>query len=133
MEAILPKRRLPPGLVIWGSIAERTSQPTNRLWIGICLPVHSDNHVDIKSSPHRVPFIYTRMMPASTPDKTSVQPFPFLDLKVQYRTIKAEIDAAIERVMESQHFILGPEVESFEKEIAACTQTQVAVACASGS
>ncbi len=72
-------------------------------------------------------------MPASTSDKTSVQPFPFLDLKAQYRTIKAEIDAAIQRVMESQHFILGPEVESFEKEIAAYTKTQFAVACASGS
>ena len=73
------------------------------------------------------------MMPASRSDKTSVQPFPFLDLKAQYRTIKAEIDAAIERVMESQHFILGPEVESFEKEIAAYVQSPFAIACASGS
>jgi dTDP-4-amino-4,6-dideoxygalactose transaminase len=73
------------------------------------------------------------MMPASASNKTSVQQFPFLDLKAQYRTIKAEIDAAIQRVMESQHFILGPEVESFEKEIAAYTKTQFAIACASGS
>lgn len=73
------------------------------------------------------------MMSASVSNKTSVQPFPFLDLKAQYRTIKAEIDAAIQRVMESQHFILGPEVESFEKDIAAYTKTQFAVACASGS
>jgi dTDP-4-amino-4,6-dideoxygalactose transaminase len=61
-------------------------------------------------------------MPPSSPNKTLVQPFPFLDLKAQYRAIKPEIDAAIKRVMESQHFILGPEVEGFEKEIAVYTQ-----------
>jgi dTDP-4-amino-4,6-dideoxygalactose transaminase len=72
-------------------------------------------------------------MPAGTSSNTSVQPFPFLDLKAQYRSIKAEIDAAIQRVMESQQFILGPEVESLEHEIATYTQTQFAIACASGS
>jgi dTDP-4-amino-4,6-dideoxygalactose transaminase len=72
-------------------------------------------------------------MPARTSNKNVVQPFPFLDLKAQYRTIKAEIDAAIQRVMDSQHFILGPEVEGLEKEIAAYTQTKFAIACASGS
>jgi dTDP-4-amino-4,6-dideoxygalactose transaminase len=72
-------------------------------------------------------------MPASTSKKNAILPFPFLDLKAQYRTIKAEIDAAIQRVMESQHFILGPEVECLETEIANYTQTQFAIACASGS
>ncbi len=72
-------------------------------------------------------------MPASASDKTSVQPFPFLDLKAQYHTIKADIDAAIRRVMESQHFILGPEVESLENDIATYAQAKFAVACASGS
>jgi len=72
-------------------------------------------------------------MTTSTSSKGSVQPFPFLDLKAQYRTIKAEINAAIQRVMESQQFILGPEVEGLEKEIAAYIQAQFAVACASGS
>jgi len=72
-------------------------------------------------------------MTTSTSSKGSVRPFPFLDLKAQYRTIKAEINAAIQRVMESQHFILGPEVEGLEKEVAAYTQAQFAIACASGS
>jgi dTDP-4-amino-4,6-dideoxygalactose transaminase len=80
-----------------------------------------------------VPVIYTRTMPASTFSKSSVQPFPFLDLKAQYQTLKVEIDAAIQRVMESQQFILGPEVVGLEKEIAAYTQTRFAIACASGS
>jgi dTDP-4-amino-4,6-dideoxygalactose transaminase len=72
-------------------------------------------------------------MTPSTSNKGPFQSFPFLDLKAQYRTIKAEIDAAIQRVMESQQFILGPEVEGLEKEIAAYTQAQFAIACASGS
>lgn len=73
------------------------------------------------------------MQTSTASNKSSFQSFPFLDLKAQYRTIKAEIDAAIQRVMESQHFILGPEVESLENEIAAYTQSQFAIACASGS
>jgi len=63
----------------------------------------------------------------------AVQPFPLVDLKAQYRTIKLDVDAAIQRVMESQHFILGPEVNNFEKEIAAYCGSQFALACASGS
>ncbi|HXW92979.1 MAG TPA: DegT/DnrJ/EryC1/StrS family aminotransferase [Terriglobales bacterium] len=60
-------------------------------------------------------------------------PFPFVDLKAQYRAIKPEIDAAIKRVMDSQHFILGPEVESLEREVADYCRSRFAVACASGS
>jgi dTDP-4-amino-4,6-dideoxygalactose transaminase len=44
---------------------------------------------------------------------------PLLDLKPQYRALKSELDAAILRVSESQHFILGPEVKTFE---AACAK-----------
>ena len=40
---------------------------------------------------------------------------PLLDLKAQYDTIRPEIAAALARVLESQHFILGPEVEAFER------------------
>ena len=40
---------------------------------------------------------------------------PLLDLKAQHSTIRSEIREAIERVVESQHFILGPEVEGLER------------------
>lgn len=60
-------------------------------------------------------------------------PFPFLDLKAQFASIRDEVMAAIERVMESQHFILGPEVEALENEIAAFIGARHAVTCASGS
>ena len=43
---------------------------------------------------------------------------PLIDLKAQYRSIKPEIDSAIERVMESSHFIPGEEVAAFEEEFA---------------
>jgi len=43
---------------------------------------------------------------------------PFVDLKAQYRTIRAEIDAAIREVVESGAFVLGPAVERFEREFA---------------
>jgi dTDP-4-amino-4,6-dideoxygalactose transaminase len=39
-----------------------------------------------------------------------------VDLKAQYNSIKDEIDAAIHRVIQSGHFILGPEVKAFEDE-----------------
>jgi len=58
---------------------------------------------------------------------------PLLDLKRQYNSIKDEIDAAIQRVVGSQYFILGEEVESFEEEIAEYTSTKHAIGVASGT
>lgn len=40
---------------------------------------------------------------------------PLLDLKLQYQSLKSEIDSALQRVVESQFFILGPEVEKMEQ------------------
>jgi len=70
---------------------------------------------------------------STTPKNQASRPFPFLDLKAQYKSIKPQIDAAIARVMESQHFILGPEVEALEKEVATYSGTEFGIACASGS
>jgi len=58
---------------------------------------------------------------------------PFLDLKAQYAEIRQEVLDATTRVLESQHFILGPEVEAFEKEISVPTGCRHAIGCASGS
>jgi dTDP-4-amino-4,6-dideoxygalactose transaminase len=62
-----------------------------------------------------------------------IKPFPFLDLKAQFETIREEVMEAITRVMESQHFILGDEVRLFEEETAAMLGAKHAVSCASGS
>jgi dTDP-4-amino-4,6-dideoxygalactose transaminase len=58
---------------------------------------------------------------------------PLLDLKAQYSTIRSEIREAIERVVESQHFILGPEVEALEKEIVSFCQARFAIGVSSGT
>jgi len=58
---------------------------------------------------------------------------PLLDLKAQYLTIRSEIDAAIERVVESQHFILGPEVEGLERELATFCNVRFAIGVSSGT
>jgi dTDP-4-amino-4,6-dideoxygalactose transaminase len=47
------------------------------------------------------------------------QLIPFLDLKAQYRQIKPEIDDAIAIAVESAHFVLGPDVVTFEERFAA--------------
>ena len=70
----------------------------------------------------------TRTSPAKRLDAV-----PLLDLHRQYKDIKDEVLAAIERVYASQQFVLGPEVESLEREIAAFTGATAAVGCASGT
>lgn len=57
----------------------------------------------------------------------------FLDLKSQYAAIQNEIIDAVHRVLASQHFILGAEVEKFEAEIAQYVGAKFAVGCGSGS
>ena len=58
---------------------------------------------------------------------------PLLDLSRQYRAIRDQVLAAVERVCTSQHFILGEEVAALEHEIAAFTGASAAVGCASGT
>ncbi|TGE33831.1 DegT/DnrJ/EryC1/StrS family aminotransferase [Desulfosporosinus sp. Sb-LF] len=58
---------------------------------------------------------------------------PLLDLKAQYLTIKEEIDRAIFDVLDSSVFILGPQMKTLEKEIAAYCGTEEAVAVGNGT
>ncbi len=68
-----------------------------------------------------------------TSTATEVIPVPLLDLKQQYQSIRDEIRVAIERVMESQQLILGPEVEALEREVAAYSQCQFGIGVSSGT
>jgi dTDP-4-amino-4,6-dideoxygalactose transaminase len=58
---------------------------------------------------------------------------PLLDLKAQYKSIKAEVDAAVAEVLESQYFILGPKVDQCEKAVAAYSASAHGVGVSSGS
>jgi dTDP-4-amino-4,6-dideoxygalactose transaminase len=58
---------------------------------------------------------------------------PFLDLQAQFAGIRDEVFDAVARVLESQHFILGPEVETLEQEFAEYVGVEFAIGCASGS
>jgi len=56
-----------------------------------------------------------------------------LDLRAQYATIRSEVGAAIERVVESQQFVLGSEVEALEQEIATFCEARFAIGVSSGT
>jgi dTDP-4-amino-4,6-dideoxygalactose transaminase len=58
---------------------------------------------------------------------------PLADLVAQYRTIQADVDAALRSVLESGHFILGPNTKALEREIAAYLGVGQAVGVASGT
>ena len=58
---------------------------------------------------------------------------PFVDLRRQYLEVKADVNAAIDRVLESGQFVLGPEVEAFESEFAAYCAAGHGIAMNSGT
>jgi dTDP-4-amino-4,6-dideoxygalactose transaminase len=63
----------------------------------------------------------------------AMKAIPLLDLQAQYVTIRSEIRETIDRVCESQHFILGPEVEALEEEVGAFCQAGHAIGVSSGT
>ncbi len=71
-------------------------------------------------------------MQASQPDAMPAA-VPFLDLKAQYRSIKDEIAAAIQPVLENCDFVGGAAVEKFERNFARFCQTAHAVGVSNGA
>jgi dTDP-4-amino-4,6-dideoxygalactose transaminase len=71
--------------------------------------------------------------PQTTTQNAAPESVPLLDLRRQYESLRADVLSAIARVCDSQHFILGPEVEALEREIATLTGAADAVGCASGT
>lgn len=58
---------------------------------------------------------------------------PLLDLKAQYATLRDELNEALLRVAESQYFILGPEVEALEREVAEYSRCKHGIGVSSGT
>lgn len=63
----------------------------------------------------------------------STMKVPILDLRAQYKVVGPAVEAAVRRVLESGHYILGEDVGAFEKEMAAFSGTTDAVAMSSGT
>jgi len=73
--------------------------------------------------------VYSRV-PALARDPPTMD---FIDLKTQYRTLKAAIDARIQRVLDHGQYVLGPEVGELEERLAAYVRVRHCVTCASGT
>lgn len=58
---------------------------------------------------------------------------PLLDLVAQYRTIKDEVLPALQAVIESQQFVMGPPVPQLETAVAQLAHAKHGIACASGT
>jgi len=58
---------------------------------------------------------------------------PMVDLKGQYRVIKKEIDKVVKDVITSGWFVMGPNVQAFDEEMAAYCETKYGLSCASGT
>lgn len=58
---------------------------------------------------------------------------PLINLKAQFTPLRAEMLASLERVLDSQHFVLGPEVKALEEEVARYSGVKHAIGCSSGS
>lgn len=71
-------------------------------------------------------------MPTSTPP-TLQPPVPLLDLTAQYGPLRSEILEAVTRVCDSQRFILGPETQALERELAARLEVADAIGVSSGT
>jgi histidinol-phosphate/aromatic aminotransferase/cobyric acid decarboxylase-like protein len=69
---------------------------------------------------------------AWTPAMTTTT-VPLLDLRLQYAPIRDEILATLTRVCDSQRFIMGPEVDGLERELAAMLEVKHAIGVSSGT
>ncbi len=58
---------------------------------------------------------------------------PFIDLQAQYQAYKSEIDKAIQNVLNTSQYIMGPEVKKLEEGLATYTGSKHAIACSSGT
>ncbi len=64
---------------------------------------------------------------------TAMKPIQMVDLVGQYEKIKPEVDAALQRVIDTAAFINGPEVKEFEKELADYLGVKHVIGCANGT
>ena len=71
--------------------------------------------------------------PLTAAQQNTTAPVPLLDLKAQYAVIRDEVRAAVDKVMDSQVFIMGPEVQALEEEVAAYANCRFGIGMSSGT
>ena len=64
---------------------------------------------------------------------TQLPKIEFIDLKAQYRALRPDINARIQRVLDPGQYIMGPEVAELEQKLSAYTGAQHCITCASGT
>jgi dTDP-4-amino-4,6-dideoxygalactose transaminase len=69
----------------------------------------------------------------NAPPRPSMQLIPMLDLRAQFESIAPEIRAAVEAVLTAQQFVLGPQGEALEREIAEACGVRFGIGLASGT
>jgi dTDP-4-amino-4,6-dideoxygalactose transaminase len=69
----------------------------------------------------------------NAPPRTTTEMIPMLDLRAQFETIAPEIRAAVEGVLTTQQFVLGPQGEALEREVANACGVRYGVGLASGT
>lgn len=69
----------------------------------------------------------------NAPPRPSLETIPMLDLRAQFESIASEIRAAVEGVLSAQQFVLGPQGEALEREIAEACGARCGVGLASGT
>jgi dTDP-4-amino-4,6-dideoxygalactose transaminase len=74
----------------------------------------------------------TASLPAAI-NPAMVEAIPLLDLDAQHRPLRAQILSAMERVLDQQAFILGPDVAELEKDMSAYLGVKHSIGCANGS
>ena len=62
-----------------------------------------------------------------------MNPIQMVDLRTQYLRIKPEIDAAVQRVLDSTAFIQGSPVHDFEEQLAQYTGSKHVISCGNGT
>jgi dTDP-4-amino-4,6-dideoxygalactose transaminase len=79
------------------------------------------------------PYYYTEILTTLTKEIAVDFSVPFGDMKLRYEALRSEIDEAVQRVLSSGYFILGPELAKFEKAFAEFLGVNYVVGCASGT
>jgi dTDP-4-amino-4,6-dideoxygalactose transaminase len=82
---------------------------------------------------YAAPIFYSKPKESASMRTATSRDIPLCDIQASYRELQPQIDAAVQRVLASGQVILGPEVASLEREVAAYSLVAHAVGCASGS